>query len=318
MINLEDTYTETFEKSATFFRNIHWEKLGLTFLKQEMVLWLKTLASGSAKTYTSCLNQLIFAGFLDPLMPLKQFAFLNHESIIDKIKGHPHWEEANKQTKAAAYIGFTRYLARKYPLFIRKAIPSREVASRTFFPLRKTTAYEALNQAQWKKWLSELKELNFRDYLIGKMLLQGAKRISEVLSSEINQVRWENKTIYFKQAKTKGMYIDTIITYPSCFLAELKTYLNGRRDGYIFITSSGRPVLARHVQNTFVRAGEHAGIPFRVSPHVLRVTAITYLRQQGYPDHAISKISGHSHSAMIAYYDKTSKEKNPSQEVSLI
>lgn len=217
MINLEDSCLETFEKSAHFFRNMQWEKLGLIFLKQEMTLWIKTLTPGSGKTYTSCLNQLIFNGFLDPLMPLKQFAFLNHESVIDRIKNYPHWEEANKQTKAAAYIGFTRYLARKYPLFIRKAIPSREIASRTFFPLRKTTAYEALNQMQWKRWLQELKELNFRDYLIGKMLLQGAKRISEVLNSEVNQIRWDSQTIYFKQVKTRGIYIDTVITYPPCF-----------------------------------------------------------------------------------------------------
>ena len=35
---------------------------------------------------------------------------------------------------------------------------------------------------------------------------------------------------------------------------------------------------------TFAKAGRASGIPFKVSPHVLRASAVTYLKQQGFQD----------------------------------
>lgn len=57
----------------------------------------------------------------------------------------------------------------------------------------------------------------------------------------------------------------------------------GDRQGYVFITRSGKPVMLNQLAVTFVKAGRAAGIPFKISPHVLRASAITYLGSSCFP-----------------------------------
>ena len=92
----------------------------------------------------------------------------------------------------------------------------------------------------------------------------------------------------------------------------------GIREGNVFISKYGNPVILLQVANTFARAGEMAGIPFKVTPHVLRAAAVTYLKQQGFADSEIMKITGHASSEMVHAYDKSSRAENPSKKISLI
>lgn len=76
--------------------------------------------------------------------------------------------------------------------------------------------------------------------------------------------------------------------------------------------------MINQVAVTFAKAGRAAGIPFKVSPHVLRASAVTYLRQQGFQDSDIMRVTGHSTSEMVNAYDKTSRAENASKKVNLI
>lgn len=69
---------------------------------------------------------------------------------------------------------------------------------------------------------------------------------------------------------------------------------------------------------SFALAGERAGLPFKITPHVLRASLITYLRREGFNDGAIQKVTGHASSEMIRSYDKNGLSDNPTAEVSLI
>ena len=92
----------------------------------------------------------------------------------------------------------------------------------------------------------------------------------------------------------------------------------GCREGLVFVTRSGKPVLITQIAITFAKAGEKAGIDFKVSPHTLRASAVTYLKQQGFRDTDIMKITGHASSEMVYAYDKSERADNPSKKVSLV
>ena len=227
------------------------------------------------------------------------------------------WAESTKQARAACFISFTGFLDRRTEGVIKKAIPSREGANRTFFKIRDEVTTQAMNQSQWMAFLIELNKINNRDCLIAKTILQGAKRKSEVLGLSIDQINWRTREIAFNQRKTGGRKQQTIITYSREFMGQLLSYLEDRVKGYVFITRNGTSVHYSQIQRTFKEAGIRANVPFKVAPHVLRATTITYLKQQGFSDSDIMRVSGHSDSAMIRMYDKSEKAQNASKMVTL-
>lgn len=97
----------------------------------------------------------------------------------------------------------------------------------------------------------------------------------------------------------------------------LKKYI-GERQGYVFLSRKGNPVVLNQVSNTFARAGRAANIPFKVTPHVLRASTVTYLKQQGFQDSDIQKITGHASSEMVNAYDKSSRADNATKKVNLV
>jgi site-specific recombinase XerD len=88
--------------------------------------------------------------------------------------------------------------------------------------------------------------------------------------------------------------------------------------GTVFITRSGKSVMVTRLAQTFEKAGKEAGIPFKVTPHVLRASTVTYLKQQGFQDSDIMKVTGHVSSAMVCAYDKASQETNATEKVQLV
>jgi integrase len=135
----------------------------------------------------------------------------------------------------------------------------------------------AMSQAQWCVFLEELEKISPRECLIAKVMLQGGKRVREVLSLQIEQIRWDRRKIEFTQSKMKGMKKMTVITYPKTVMERLREYV-GERKGSVFVTRTGKPIQLNRLVDTFVKAGRRAGIPFKVTPHVLRTSTVTYLK----------------------------------------
>lgn len=279
--------------------------------------WLHSLSHITNKSYQCSINQLIRLGILDIDQNLQAFSMICHNVIIDKIKKVSHWSEASRQARAACYISFTRYLSRKTDGLIKRAIPSKEGTDRTFFRIREKVSTQAMTRTQWTAFLYELSNLNPRDCLIAKIALQGGKRINEVLSLQTNEIDFNTREITFKQSKTKGYEKETVITYPHLIMKELYHYLQGRT-GIVFITSNENPVHSTQLTNTFEKAGMRAEVPFKVTPQVLRASAVTYLKKEGFSDCQIMKITGHASSGMVNAYDKSSRADNISKKVSLV
>ncbi len=308
---------ETYEQASSLKSNLIWKQLDSISIEEAISHWLPTLSPKTQISYRSGIKKMIELGWLNPLMNLQQFALVNHESIIDRIKLFQDWAENTRQARAACYISFTGFLSRRLQGMIKKAIPNKEGHAKTFFNVYEKVKTQAMTQAQWISFFRELEKINPRDCLIGKVILQGGKRVNEVLSLHTDQINWSLREITFVQSKMRRIHKETVITYPESIMDKLKEYIGGRL-GSVFITRSGKPVMINQVAVTFAKAGKAAGIPFKVSPHVLRASAVTYLKQQGFPDSDIMRVTGHCTSEMVFAYDKSSRADNASKKVILI
>lgn len=307
----------TFEQAKNFKTEVIWQNLASKTVEEAKNFWLGGLSRLTAKNYKAGMHMLENAGLIKPSITLQVFSLVNHNEILDRIKTLPGLTESTKQARAACYISFTRFLSRRTNGIIAQAIPSREGATKTFYKVREKVATEAMTAQQWHKFLDELSNINKRDCLIAKIILQGCKRVNEALSLTVDAINFDKREITFAQSKTKGFEKYTVITYPQTIIGELKECI-GDRKGLVFITNHGKRILPYQLNITFLKAGQRADIPFRVHPHVLRASAITVLKLRGYNDSEIQKMSGHATSAQVFAYDKGDRSINPSKYENLI
>jgi integrase/recombinase XerD len=296
---------------------IIWQGMDQVTVNDAVMSWLEEIPNKlTKKNYLSAMNRLVGLGLVDIELSLQAFALIQHSEILKKIKQQPG-SEATNQARAAAYISFTRHLAEKYEGNFKRANPSRDPKAKTFRKIRDVVDTEAMTFEQWTAFLTELKKINQRDCLIAKIALQGGKRINEVLSLVVDQIDKVKCQITFEQSKTGGRKKQVIITYPASLMNELLAYI-GSRQGLVFVTRTGNKLLTQQVANTFAMAGLQAAIPFKVTPHVLRASCVTYLKKMGMSDTDIMKVTGHSDAEMVAAYDKSDRADNASKKVNLI
>jgi integrase len=307
----------SFEHAKKLRDEILWQQLEKTSIGQAIDYWLSTLSPRTMINYKSGLRKLTEFGLIEPAQTLQTFALLNHDALLDRIKLHDQWSECSRQARAACYVSFTKFLHRQTQGMIKRAVPNREGNAKTFFRVYEKVKTSAMTQAQWLQFFEALERLSPRECLIAKIILQGGKRVSEVLSLQTDQIDWERKKISFKQSKTKGLIKQTIITYSEGIMRQLRDYV-GDRIGYVFVSRFGKPIALRWLAGQCAIAGKMAGIPFKVTPHVLRASTVTYLKKQGFADSEIMKVTGHANSAMVYAYDKSSRENNASERVNLV
>lgn len=308
----------SFQEAMQLRDGLSWSRLNSISVGEAIEVWLKTCRYLTSETYRTKMRRMIDCGYIRPEMNLQGFALVNQEAIVDDIKHDPRMgAECNRQTIAAAYISFTAFLHRRFGKVIPRALPCTEGKDRTFFKVRDKVLTNAMDQNQLKEFLAELSK-NHRPifHLIARVILQGAKRISEVLTLKVEGINWETCQISFIQAKTEGKLSKTIITYPQSIMNELRQIVPP--SGFVFGTKSGNKFDTHNVGDEFVRAGQNAEIPFKVTPHVLRATAITAYKRYGCSDSDIMKISGHTSAQMVNAYDKTDVADNPSKRINLV
>ena len=308
----------SYQSAVLMKKEVLWDGLDKITLKQAMELFLKSLKKGTAECYMSAFNNFFMWRLLDPAMTLRGFSMMNLESKLDQIRTAGSGMESTKQTRAAAFVSFTGFLQRKTEGMIKKAIPNKEKGRKTFQKIREKTVYEALDKEELRRFLGALREVSRRNYLIAAMQVQGAKRISEVLDSRVENVDWTNGSIRFKQSKSEVLEKETMVFFPMSFMGELNRYIGERSKGAIFITRSGRKMGRSDIQPVYASAFKKAGIKKRGFTHILRATTITELSRQGFGAEEIVNLSGHSSLQMVGYYDKSGAENNPSRKVNMI
>jgi len=87
---------------------------------------------------------------------------------------------------------------------------------------------------------------------------------------------------------------------------ELRTYLNGRRTGYVFESNCLKPYTSRYVQRLVHEAAQQAGIEKDVTPHRLRASVATILLDAGMPLDQVQKFLRHKRISTTQIYAETS------------
>jgi integrase len=136
-----------------------------------------------------------------------------------------------------------------------------------------------------------------------------AMRHSEILRVRWDELQFDQRRIYIGRAKAGQRTQPVAPRLAARLEAEWKQL--GEPDGYVFATSRAdaksphRSTMAGQFQRTVKRAGLN---PAKVTPHVLRHTAITELVQAGVDLPTIQKVSGHKTLAMVLRYTHLSDE----------
>lgn len=308
----------SYQKAVQLRDDFVWQELGQVKVRDAVQMFLSSLEGHTQRAYKGAFKKFFQRGLLDPEGSLQFFAMANIEHLLDLIKEQTKGTEATKQARAAAFVSFTGFLQRKTAGLIKKALPKKEKGAQTFRKIRDEAKSVAMSREEVRDFLEVLEGGHKTYWLIAQMILQGAKRLSEVLEARIEGIDWGSGHITFEQKKTEVMEKTTVIHYPQRFLNALRGSLGERVDGLIFVTKNGKRYVPDQILRAFKKAAKKAGIMKNISPHSLRVTAITIFIEKGYDSDQVIKVSGHADARIVKYYDKSKKMDNLTREICII
>jgi integrase/recombinase XerC len=179
--------------------------------------------------------------------------------------------------------------------------------------LTRTEAERLLLVVRHYQWESDL--LRARNLaLIGLMLLAGLRR-GEVMRLQFGHVHLDDGSIFISRGKGKYGGKDRTAYMPPQLPPLLREYAalrlsaTPRRTHPEFITSARRnsPVTATIIRRVFERVS--GLVEFHVSPHMLRHTYATLLRQFGISDRVSMDLMGHESLTMLQRYSHVFQEE---------
>lgn len=275
-------------------RVCHRSRLFLTF-GDAAEIWLSTLSPLTRKNYASGIKFLVSLEIFDLTETLEKAVSFDHNESLFKIKSTTvfngkFFSEASKQARAACYISFTKFLCRLTKGYIKPAIPSKEFGNTTFFKIRDKVKTVSISKREWTIFFDALRLVNYRDYLIGKLIVQGVRKLDEILSLRKDDIFFASNQIAFRIKKRQNKEINILITFPFSLIEELKEYV-GKRNGLVFISEDGSPTTTSQVAHNFKIAAIRSAMTTKITPRVLRASALIYLKQIGLRDEEIMRVS---------------------------
>ncbi|MCM2982291.1 tyrosine-type recombinase/integrase [Niallia circulans] len=142
-----------------------------------------------------------------------------------------------------------------------------------------------------------------RDYTIMLLMLETGIRVNELAGLSLNDIRWEDKLICIRNAKS---YRERLVPIQREMKQQLKKYIAIR--GYVecealFLTVDGTRLTRRGIQQRILKYGEMANIKgVRCSCHTFRHTFAKLSVQQGANIFELQTILGHSSMEIVKTY----------------
>ena len=310
----------TYRQAQETYEEIIWKDLGKMTIKEGCERFLNTLENYNTKrTYGMRFHKLFKLGLLNPNSTLDYLAIQNTSNLLlDQISAKVSNNDASRQLHSAAFISLTNYLSRLTGGIVKKALPIRFGHNKTFYQVRDKVLTEPIeSKDEWDRFLSCLTTRSLAVGIMGKLMLQGGKRLSEVLNLNISDINFEKREISFKINKKKGLIVLIIISVSDSIIDEIKVFLNSRTVGKVFLSTAGKVYCYPFIKECFNDASALANMPFRVRPHTMRCTMVTYYRNRGFSYDDIIKITGQAH-ATAKKYDKTDIRNNLSKHMNLV
>ena len=148
-----------------------------------------------------------------------------------------------------------------------------------------------------------------RDKLLLTLIYRHGLRVSEAVDlrwSDFDLERPKNRTLHVRRLKGSK---DSVHTLEPDTVGMLKR-LHAETDGhYVFRSERGGPLSVDAVQLICKRAGELAGLPFRVHPHQLRHACGFFLAEEGVDTRLIQSYLGHASISNTVIYTETSARR---------
>lgn len=297
------------------------ECLKKTHLSVLITDWLSHLNPDTAKTYSHLMKSLVESQFI-PDLDLEEFNSYPHEFVLRRMRKKDGWSESAIQMRSAAYISFTKYLTRITCGWFRRVFPESGTSTPTFFQKNEKSVYRALTEHERFKFMLAIDTIGKRESIAARCIMQGAKRVNEVLTVKLIDVDFDKGKIHYKQSKTGGMIKIIPVQYPAHFMKEVKEYVDSTqkfrtKEDWLFVTNRGGHLHSNHLTTSFHVASDMAGIE-RISPHVLRTTWITEALSKGIDPLEMMIVTGHANLRMIQYYDKRAIEDNVTKDLRMI
>jgi len=165
---------------------------------------------------------------------------------------------------------------------------------------------ERLDKAEVERLIRNTYQSHSKYGLMIKTLFLCGARVDEFVHIKVEDLHLdaEMPQMYLGHCKKESnRYVPVL---PS-LAQELRTHLNGRRQGYLFETNRHDRYSVRTVQSVVKTAAQEAGIAKRVYPHLLRHSIATILLDSGeVPIDQVQKFLGHLQLATTQIYAETS------------
>jgi len=160
--------------------------------------------------------------------------------------------------------------------------------------------------------LFKASEHNPRDNAIIKVFYYGLLRRSEVRSLNLKDIRYQEKKLNINNAKGNR---NDIINIHSDAIESIKKYLKVRKpknpnDNALFINRYGKRIGNTDLKNTIKRYAVQVGITKRVYPHLMRISGITHMHNNGANIGFIKRQSRHKDIPTLMGYIQSSDKEN--------
>jgi integrase len=153
-----------------------------------------------------------------------------------------------------------------------------------------------------------------RDKLLLTMLFRHGLRLSEATDLRWSDFDLESKARTLSVRRLKGSK-DSVHTLEPDTVRMLKRHQEQSDGNYVFRSERGGPLSPQVVQVIVGRAGELAGLPFKVHPHQLRHACGFMLAEAGTDTRLIQTYLGHASIQNTVIYTDTSARRLASVRV---
>lgn len=147
-----------------------------------------------------------------------------------------------------------------------------------------------------------------KSLLLMQLLYASGLRVSECLKLRVEDLEPSQRIAWVRGGKGGK---DRMVILSEALVRRLLKYLarSGISSGPLFLGRGGRPMRPRNVQKIIRETARRAGIMKPVTPHKLRHSFATHLRESGTDLRVIQELLGHANIATTEIYTHVSSEE---------
>ena len=159
---------------------------------------------------------------------------------------------------------------------------------------------------------TEIKSENFvRDSAMLELMYASGLRVSEVISSKVNDLNFEAGflRVFGKGSKERVVPMNRRASEKiKRYMQELRPLLlKGRQSPFLFLTNRGMPMTRQRFWQALKSLGNLAGL--NITPHTIRHSFATHLLDGGADLRSVQKMLGHSDISTTQIYTKVSADR---------